>query len=75
MRLRRAIVSNALCCPSRATILTGRYSHTTGVYANGGDDGGWHAFQPSEPNTIATAPGRRRLPHSADRQVPEQLRR
>ncbi len=57
MTLRRAIVSNPLCCPSRATIFTGRYSHTTGVYTNsaGSPNGGWPAFQPSESSTIATA--------------------
>jgi len=27
-----AFVVNPLCCPSRTTILTGQYSHTTGVY-------------------------------------------
>jgi N-acetylglucosamine-6-sulfatase len=48
---RRAFISNPLCCPSRATILTGLYSHETGVYSNadgGGLDrtyGGWGSFQ------------------------------
>ncbi len=30
-----AILSTPLCCPSRATILTGRYAHNTGVQGNG----------------------------------------
>jgi len=47
-------VSNSLCCPSRATILTGQYSHTTGVYRNGPPDGGWSAFQSHEGSTVAT---------------------
>lgn len=37
--LRRAFVVNSLCCPSRASTLTGAYSHTHGVYLNG--DGGY----------------------------------
>ncbi|MFN2591011.1 MAG: sulfatase [Actinomycetota bacterium] len=51
----KAYTVNPLCCPSRATILTGQYSHTTGVYANEGSRGGWDAFRPREPLTIATA--------------------
>jgi N-acetylglucosamine-6-sulfatase len=31
-----AFVVNPLCCPSRASILTGNFSHTTRVYRNGG---------------------------------------
>ena len=35
-----SFVSTSLCCPSRATILTGRYSHHTGVYGNSRPHGG-----------------------------------
>jgi N-acetylglucosamine-6-sulfatase len=51
-----AFVSNSLCCPSRASILTGNYSHTTGVYTNTPPHGGWDAFHDggAETSTLAT---------------------
>ena len=53
MLLRRAFVVNSLCCPSRSTILTGAYSHTTGIYLNGdGGAGGFPDFR--DASTVAT---------------------
>jgi arylsulfatase A-like enzyme len=55
------IVSNTLCCPSRASILTGGYSHTTRVYTNvyvpWSPYGGWLLFREAgdERGTIALA--------------------
>lgn len=40
---RNFLVNNSLCCPSRTSTLAGRYSHTTGVFANEGPRGGYTA--------------------------------
>lgn len=52
-----AFVVNSYCCPSRASILTGNYSHTTGIWTNG--EGGWGGFARfhalgEERSTVAT---------------------
>jgi arylsulfatase A-like enzyme len=47
-----AYVVNPACCPSRSSILTGQYSHSTGVWRNHGKRGGFAAFDDS--STIAT---------------------
>jgi N-acetylglucosamine-6-sulfatase len=49
-------VTDSLCCPSRASIFTGKYPHDTGVFTNGGSDGGFHLFHElgEEGDTFAT---------------------
>ena len=48
-------VSYSLCCPSRASILTGNYPHNTGVFTNSTPDGGWKVFhEGAERDTIGT---------------------
>ncbi|HEY3669320.1 MAG TPA: sulfatase-like hydrolase/transferase [Acidimicrobiia bacterium] len=50
------LVSNSLCCPSRTTTLRGQYAHNTGVWTNGGDNGGFERAHVNgvEQDTIAT---------------------
>ncbi len=54
VRFDQAFVTNSLCAPSRASILTGLYSHTHGVTTNG--DGPAFVNQPGLSDTLATFP-------------------
>ena len=47
-----AFAVNPVCCPSRASILTGTWSHTNGVWDVAGDHGGFQRFDDS--STLAT---------------------
>ena len=43
-RFTRSYVASPLCCPSRATYLTGEYNHNNGVYSNNPPHGGVEAL-------------------------------
>ena len=50
-----SFVPDPLCCPSRTSTLTGDYSHTTGVFGNSNQFGGFDAFTPA-PEGASTSP-------------------
>jgi N-acetylglucosamine-6-sulfatase len=57
MQFQNSFVSNPVCCPSRATIMRGQYTHNTGVWHNiNGPDGGWQGYNNhgNEDDNIAT---------------------
>jgi N-acetylglucosamine-6-sulfatase len=49
-------VTDSLCCPSRSSILTGRFPHNTGIFTNSAPDGGFDVFhgRGEEAQTFAT---------------------
>lgn len=49
-----SFVVNPWCCPSRASTLTGLYSHGTKVWQNSGTWGGFDAYKRFDDSTIAT---------------------
>ena len=51
LRFTQGLAPNPMCCPARASVLTGQESHGNGVWSNGGARGGYAAL-----------PGTTRLP-------------
>jgi arylsulfatase A-like enzyme len=52
MRFERCLVPNSICGPSRATVLTGKYSHLNGFYNNSNS-----RFDPTQPTVQKLLPG------------------
>jgi N-acetylglucosamine-6-sulfatase len=48
----QAFTTTAICCPARASFLTGNHAHTTQVLTNSKPDGGYSAFRPLEGSAL-----------------------
>jgi N-acetylglucosamine-6-sulfatase len=50
------LVSLSLCCPSRVATLRGQFAHNSGIFSNGGDNGGFGKVYADglESSTVAT---------------------
>ena len=68
-----AVDSFPLCCPARATFITGQYAHNHGVFGNFYPYG-WYGMK-HRANTLPPWLQKLRLPHGAHRQVAQRLRR
>ena len=77
-RAARATFSNAmtptsLCCPSRATILTGRFAHSTHVWSNASGTGSWPTSRSTDESSRSDLALRHRIPDGVGGEVPEQV--
>jgi arylsulfatase A-like enzyme len=67
IKFKRAFVTNSICAPSRAVILTGKFSHLNGVPGNG------QVFDGSQP-TFPKMLQQKRLSDGHDRQMASKKR-